>query len=106
MSALILISFMLPVFFARDSLLLRMGPAATAVARLRKYGVVLLLSTVLLSTLIFSTRVERVFEIGFTPSVTLAIVLFYILLPLRAWIQGNGAWNEAFRQLAAMLSAD
>ena len=44
MSALILISFVLPIFFVRDWLLLRMGPAATTVARLREYGLVLLAS--------------------------------------------------------------
>jgi hypothetical protein len=88
MSALILISFVLPVFFTRDWLLLRMGPAATTVARLRPYGVVLLLSMVLLSSLTFSARTDKLLEIVFAPSVTLAVVLLYgVLLAGGIWIR-------------------
>ena len=76
MSTVVLISFVLPIFFARDWLLLRMGPVETTVARLRQYGVVLLLSMVLFSTLTFSSRTERLLEVVLLPSVTLAVVLF------------------------------
>ena len=59
---LILISFVLPILFMRDWLLLRMGPTATAVARLREYGLVLLASVIFFSGVTFSVGTERLLE--------------------------------------------
>jgi hypothetical protein len=88
MSTVILVFFVLPMFFARDWLLLRMGPVETTVVRLRQYGVVLLLSMVLLSTLVYSASTESILEVVFKPLVTSAVVMFYgVLLAICIWIR-------------------
>jgi hypothetical protein len=110
MSTAILISFVLPVFFARDWLLLRMGPGATTIPRLRQYGVVQLMSMVLFSTVMFSVRTERLLEIAFAPAVTLAVVLFYgVLLAVCIWIRRTDrhrlAWLIALLPNPALIGA-
>src|ERR1019366_8215452 len=98
MSTVILISFVLPTFFVRDWLLLRMGPASTIVARLRKYAFVLLISIVLFSAITFSVGTERLLELVFSPSVTLPVVLLYcVLLAVCIWIRRTDRHQVAWR---------
>jgi hypothetical protein len=98
MSTEILIAFVLPAFFARDWLLLRMGPVSTIAARLRKYALVLLTSIVLVSAVTFSIRTERLLEMVLSPSVTLPIVLFYgVLLVVCIWIRRTDRHQVAWR---------
>ena len=98
MSTVILISFVLPTFFVRDWLLLRMGPAATIVARLREYAFVLLASIVLFSAITFSAGTGRLLEIVLSPSVTLPVVLLYcVLLAVCIWIRRTERHQVAWR---------
>jgi len=98
MSTVILISFVLPVFFVRDWLLLRMGPVATVVARLRQYALVLLVSIILFSAATFTVGTERVLEIVLSPSVTLPVVLLYsVLLAVCIWIRRTDRHQIAWR---------
>ena len=98
MSTVVLISFVLPVFFTRDWLLLRMGPAATTMTRLRGYALVLLASTILFSAVTFSVRTERLLEILLSPSVTLPVVLLYgALLAVSIWIKRTDRHQVAWQ---------
>jgi hypothetical protein len=98
MSTLILILFVLPAFFARDWLLLRMGPVAATMRRLREYASVLLVSIVLFSALTFSVGTERLLEIVLSPSVILPVVLLYcVLLALCIWIRRTDRLQLAWR---------
>jgi len=98
MSTVILISFVLPTFFVRDWLLLRMGPAAAIVARLREYALVLLASIVLFSAITVAVGTERLLEIVLSPSVTLPIVLLYcVLLAVCIWIRRTDRHQVAWR---------
>lgn len=93
-----MISFVLPTFFVRDWLLLRMGPAATIVARLREYAFVLLASIVLFSAITFSAGTGRLLEIVLSPSVTLPVVLLYcVLLAVCIWIRRTERHQVAWR---------
>lgn len=98
MSTVILISFVLPTFFVRDWLLLRMGPAATIVARLREYAFVLLASIVLFSAITFSVGTERLLEIVLSPTVTVPVVLLYgVVLAVCIWIRRTDRHQVAWR---------
>ncbi|MBZ5634492.1 MAG: hypothetical protein LAO55_15320 [Acidobacteriia bacterium] len=98
MSIVILISFVLPVFFLRDWLLLRMGPAVTIVARLREYALVLLASVTLFSTIMFSVGTGRLLEIVLSPSAILPLVLLYsVLLAVCIWIRRTDRHQFAWR---------
>ena len=98
MSTVVLISFVLPVFFTRDWLLLRMGPVATIVARLRGYAIVLLASTILFSAFTFSGRTEKLLEMLLSPSVTLTVVLLYgALLAVSIWIKRTDRHQVAWQ---------
>jgi hypothetical protein len=98
MSTLIMLLFVLPAFFARDWLLLRMGPVVSTVPRLREYASVLLVSIVLFSAITFSVGTERLLEIVLSPSVTLPVVLLYsVLLALCIWIRRTDRLQLAWR---------
>jgi hypothetical protein len=96
MSTVVLISFVLPVFFTRDWLLLRMGPAATTMARLSGYAIVLVASTILFSTVTLSVRTERLLEILLAPSVTV-VLLYGALLAVSIWIKRTDRHQVAWQ---------
>ena len=98
MSTVVLVSFVLPVFFTRDWLLLRMGPVAGMMPRLREYALVLLASTILFSVVTFSVGTERLLEIVLSPSVTLPVVLLYgVVLAVCIWIRWTDRHQVAWR---------
>src|SRR5579862_2926783 len=98
MSAWILSAFVLPIFFVRDCFLLRMGRAATTLARLKTYAVAVLASVLLLSVVTASFTTERLLKEFASLPVCFALLLFYgALLVMCVWMKRTERHHLAWR---------
>ena len=98
MIAWTLVAFALSIFFARDCFLLRMGSAASTVARLREYATVILASVTLLSLFTTSLTADGLVGELWSLPVSLSCLLFYgVLLVISVWVKRTERHNVAWR---------
>jgi len=98
MTAWILVAFVLSVFFARDCFLLRMGSAASTVARLRVYATVILASMILLSLFTTSLTADRLLgKFGSLPVSITCLLVYGALLVICVWVKRTDRHHIAWR---------
>lgn len=88
----------LPIFFARDCFLLRMGPVATTLARLRMYAGADLASVIVLSVVTTSLTTHRLLQHFASLPVCLSVVLFFgALAAICVWVRRTERHHLAWR---------
>jgi hypothetical protein len=98
MTPWILVAFVLSMFFARDCLLLRMGSAASTVARLRVYAAMILATVILLSVVTTSLTTDALLGDFWSLPVSLSCLLFYgALLVISVWVKRTERHHVAWR---------